>query len=166
MPRDHLVNPSTQSFGVGVMAPAWLSVLAAASGSRPGDSRIAGRIHATVSPDEAVERRTAQAVVRAGADLIWSRAVAGFWSVRRLGFRFVAPAGDNFYTMTSGTWTKRDDARMDPDCARSRCCAPSDPPDRWNGLACRRVFLRQPMPDLSDPASSSNHGQLTSTARR
>jgi radical SAM superfamily enzyme YgiQ (UPF0313 family) len=40
MPRVHLVNPSTRSFGVAVITPRWLYVLAAATGSRWGDPRI------------------------------------------------------------------------------------------------------------------------------
>src|SRR6266540_2941592 len=40
MPRVHLVNPSTKSFGVGVITPRWLYVLAAATGSRWGDPLI------------------------------------------------------------------------------------------------------------------------------
>src|SRR6516165_7067366 len=40
MPRIHLVNPSTQSFGVAVITPRWLYVLAAATGSRWGDPQI------------------------------------------------------------------------------------------------------------------------------
>src|SRR5262245_19625372 len=40
MPRIHLVNPSAQSFGVAVITPRWLYVLAAATGSRWGDPRI------------------------------------------------------------------------------------------------------------------------------
>jgi radical SAM superfamily enzyme YgiQ (UPF0313 family) len=40
MPRVHLVNPSTQSFGVAVITPRWLYVLAAATGSRWGDPQI------------------------------------------------------------------------------------------------------------------------------
>jgi radical SAM superfamily enzyme YgiQ (UPF0313 family) len=40
MPRVHLVNPSTQSFGVAVITPRWLYVLAAATGSRWGDPHI------------------------------------------------------------------------------------------------------------------------------
>jgi radical SAM superfamily enzyme YgiQ (UPF0313 family) len=40
MPRVHLINPSTQSFGVAVITPRWLYVLAAATGSRWGDPRI------------------------------------------------------------------------------------------------------------------------------
>ncbi len=40
MPRIHLVNPSTQSFGVAVITPRWLYVLAAATGTRWGDPRI------------------------------------------------------------------------------------------------------------------------------
>src|SRR5262245_57047085 len=40
MPQIHLVNPSAQSFGVAVITPRWLYVLAAATGSRWGDPRI------------------------------------------------------------------------------------------------------------------------------
>lgn len=40
MPRIHLINPSTQSFGVAVITPRWLYVLAAATGVRWGDPRI------------------------------------------------------------------------------------------------------------------------------
>src|SRR6266567_1173752 len=39
-PRVHLVNPSTQSFGVAVITPRWLYVLAAATGDRWGDPHI------------------------------------------------------------------------------------------------------------------------------
>src|SRR5437588_3181059 len=39
-PRVHLVNPSSQSFGVAVITPRWLYVLAAATGSRWGDPRV------------------------------------------------------------------------------------------------------------------------------
>jgi radical SAM superfamily enzyme YgiQ (UPF0313 family) len=40
MARVHLVNPSRQSFGVAVITPRWLYVLAAATGVRWGDPRI------------------------------------------------------------------------------------------------------------------------------
>jgi radical SAM superfamily enzyme YgiQ (UPF0313 family) len=40
MSRVHLVNPSTKSFGVAVITPRWLYVLAAATGTRWGDPRI------------------------------------------------------------------------------------------------------------------------------
>ncbi len=40
MPRVHLVNPSTQSFGVAVITPRWLYVLAAATGARWGEPHI------------------------------------------------------------------------------------------------------------------------------
>ncbi len=40
MPRVHLVNPSNQSFGVAVITPRWLYVLAAATGDRWGDPRL------------------------------------------------------------------------------------------------------------------------------
>src|SRR5262245_24202071 len=40
MPRVHLVNPSTKSFGVAVITPRWLYVLAAATGTAWGDPVI------------------------------------------------------------------------------------------------------------------------------
>jgi radical SAM superfamily enzyme YgiQ (UPF0313 family) len=40
MPRVHLVNPSKQSFGVAVITPRWLYVLAAATGTRWGNPHI------------------------------------------------------------------------------------------------------------------------------
>jgi len=40
MPQVHLVNPSTKSFGVAVITPRWLYVLASATGTRWGDPRI------------------------------------------------------------------------------------------------------------------------------
>jgi radical SAM superfamily enzyme YgiQ (UPF0313 family) len=40
MPRVHLINPSTKSFGVAVITPRWLYVLASATGTRWGDPRI------------------------------------------------------------------------------------------------------------------------------
>ena len=40
MPRVHLVNPSAQSFGVAVITPRWLYVLAAATGTRWGNPHI------------------------------------------------------------------------------------------------------------------------------
>jgi radical SAM superfamily enzyme YgiQ (UPF0313 family) len=39
-PRVHLINPSELSFGVAVITPRWLYVLAAATGTRWGDPRI------------------------------------------------------------------------------------------------------------------------------
>jgi radical SAM superfamily enzyme YgiQ (UPF0313 family) len=40
MARVHLINPSSQSFGVAVITPRWLYVLAAATGSRWGDPHV------------------------------------------------------------------------------------------------------------------------------
>jgi radical SAM superfamily enzyme YgiQ (UPF0313 family) len=40
MPRVHLINPSAQSFGVAVITPRWLYVLASATGPRWGDPLI------------------------------------------------------------------------------------------------------------------------------
>ena len=39
-PRVHLINPSELSFGVAVITPRWLYVLAAATGTQWGDPRI------------------------------------------------------------------------------------------------------------------------------
>lgn len=39
-PRVHLINPSARSFGIAVITPRWLYVLAAATGTRWGDPRI------------------------------------------------------------------------------------------------------------------------------
>jgi len=121
MSRVHLVNPSTKSFGVAVITPRWLYVLAAATGTRWGDPRIVdetlepfeldtiepgdvvgigihtgnarrgyeigrqvrqrgawvvfGGIHATLFPEEAVEHGAAHAVVRGDGDLVWPRVV-------------------------------------------------------------------------------------------
>jgi radical SAM superfamily enzyme YgiQ (UPF0313 family) len=49
MPRVHLVNPSTRSFGVAVITPRWLYVLAAATGTRWGDPHI---VDETLDPVE------------------------------------------------------------------------------------------------------------------
>jgi radical SAM superfamily enzyme YgiQ (UPF0313 family) len=40
MPRIHLVNPSSQSFGIAVITPRWLFVLAAATGTTWGTPRV------------------------------------------------------------------------------------------------------------------------------
>jgi tRNA A37 methylthiotransferase MiaB len=114
-----LVNPSDVSFGIGVITPRWLYVLAGATPSsfgdpeivdetleqidperiRPGDivgigihtanalrgfevGRMArergayvvfGGIHATLYPEEAVERGAAHSVVKGDGDRIWAR---------------------------------------------------------------------------------------------
>ena len=119
--RVHLVNPSHVSFGVAVITPRWLYVLAAATGTRWGDPHIVdetltrmnvdeivpgdvvgigihtgnarrgyeigraarergawvvfGGIHATLFPDEAHEHGGAHAVVRGDGDLIWPSVV-------------------------------------------------------------------------------------------
>src|SRR5256885_9336556 len=59
MLRVHLVNPSTQSFGVAVITPRWLYVLASATGSRWGDPRIVDETleqidFATINPGDVV----------------------------------------------------------------------------------------------------------------
>src|SRR5436190_5694863 len=53
MSRIHLVNPSKHSFGVAVITPRWLYVLAAASGTRWGDPNIV---------DETLERLDAACI--------------------------------------------------------------------------------------------------------
>jgi radical SAM superfamily enzyme YgiQ (UPF0313 family) len=55
MPTVHLINPSTQSFGVAVITPRWLYVLAAATGVRWGDPRIV---------DETLERMDLESIDR------------------------------------------------------------------------------------------------------
>jgi radical SAM superfamily enzyme YgiQ (UPF0313 family) len=59
MPRVHLVNPSTQSFGVAVITPRWLYVLAAATGTQWGDPIIVDETleqldPATIQPGDVV----------------------------------------------------------------------------------------------------------------
>jgi radical SAM superfamily enzyme YgiQ (UPF0313 family) len=117
MARVHLVNPSTKSFGIAVITPRWLYVLASATGTRWGDPQIVdetldpfdvdtiatgdvvgigihtgnarrgyeigrmarqrgawvvyGGIHATLFPDEAATHGRAHAVVRGDGDLVW-----------------------------------------------------------------------------------------------
>src|SRR5207342_1443508 len=116
-----LVNPSRVSFGVAVITPRWLYVLAAATGTEWGDPRIVdetlghidldqlsagdvvgigihtsnarrgyeignearargawvvfGGIHATLFPEEALERGGAHAVVRGDGDLVWPQVI-------------------------------------------------------------------------------------------
>jgi hypothetical protein len=41
--RVHLINPSALSFGVAVITPRWLYVLAAATGTEWGDPCLGGR---------------------------------------------------------------------------------------------------------------------------
>jgi hypothetical protein len=120
-PRIHLINPSDISFGVAVITPRWLYVLAAATGREWGDPILVdetleqldintisagdvvgigihtgnalrgyevgrrvrergawvvfGGIHATLFPDEALERGGAHAVVTGDGDLVWSQVV-------------------------------------------------------------------------------------------
>jgi radical SAM superfamily enzyme YgiQ (UPF0313 family) len=120
--RVHLINPSHVSFGIAVITPRWLYVLAAATPAQwgdpvlcdetlepldpeqiqPGDivgigihtgnalrgyevGRLArqrgatvvfGGIHATLFPEEALERGGAHAVVKGDGDAIWAQVVA------------------------------------------------------------------------------------------
>ena len=121
-PTIHLVNPSRNSFGVAVITPRWLFVLAAATGTEWGDPRLTdecltrfdmstvkagdvvgigihtgnvrrgyeigqearakgayvvyGGIHATLFPEEVLERGAAHAVVKGDGDLVWRGVVA------------------------------------------------------------------------------------------
>src|SRR5437868_8028273 len=49
--RVHLVNPSDLSFGVAVITPRWLYVLAAATGTRWGDPQIIDETLDPLDPD-------------------------------------------------------------------------------------------------------------------
>jgi hypothetical protein len=58
-PRVHLINPSEQSFGVAVITPRWLYVLAAATGREWGDPRLVDETlervdYATIAPGDVV----------------------------------------------------------------------------------------------------------------
>ena len=128
--RVHLVNPSSCSFGVAVITPRWLYVLATATGKRWGDPHIVdetldpvdpdtiaagdvvgigihtgnalrgyeigrlardrgawvvyGGIHATLFPDEPRTLGAAHAVVRGDGDLVWQQVVEDCFSGRAL----------------------------------------------------------------------------------
>jgi len=119
--RIHLINPSNFSFGVAVITPRWLYVLAAATPRSWGDPHIVdetlevldpatisagdivgisihtgnalrgyeigriarargawvvfGGIHATLFPDEVLERGGAHAVVKGDGDVVWQHVV-------------------------------------------------------------------------------------------
>ncbi len=121
--RIHLINPSHVSFGIAVITPRWLYVLAAATPERYGDpvitdetleqfdpdsidagdvvgigihtgnalrgyevGRLAqargawvvyGGIHATLYPEEAIERGGGHAVVKGDGDVAWGLAIDG-----------------------------------------------------------------------------------------
>src|SRR5262245_28345784 len=49
--RVHLVNPSNLSFGVAVITPRWLYVLAAATGTQWGDPRIVDETLEPLEPE-------------------------------------------------------------------------------------------------------------------
>src|ERR1043165_5880521 len=51
MPRIHLINPSAQSFGIAVITPRWLYVLAAATGTRWGNPRIVDETLEPINPE-------------------------------------------------------------------------------------------------------------------
>ena len=117
----HLINPSDMAFGIAVITPRWLYVLAAATPKRYGNPRICdetleqidpetiqagdvvgigihtgnalrgyelgriarergawviyGGIHATLFPEEVMERGSAHSVVKGDGDVIWGQAV-------------------------------------------------------------------------------------------
>ena len=48
--RVHLINPSNVSFGVAVITPRWLYVLAAATGSQWGDPNVVDETLETIDP--------------------------------------------------------------------------------------------------------------------
>jgi radical SAM superfamily enzyme YgiQ (UPF0313 family) len=50
-PRVHLINPSTKSFGVAVITPRWLYVLASATGTHWGDPLIVDETLDPLDPD-------------------------------------------------------------------------------------------------------------------
>src|SRR5215813_4447347 len=50
-PRVHLVNPSDHSFGIGVITPRWLYVLAAATGRQWGDPLIVDETLETIDEE-------------------------------------------------------------------------------------------------------------------
>ena len=49
--RVHLINPSDTSFGIGVITPRWLYVLAAATPSEYGDPLITDETLEQIQPD-------------------------------------------------------------------------------------------------------------------
>src|ERR1700704_4715802 len=53
--RIHLVNPSDTSFGIGVITPRWLYVLAAATPAKYGDPAIVDETLDQIQPDR-IER--------------------------------------------------------------------------------------------------------------
>ncbi|MET0213651.1 MAG: radical SAM protein [Vicinamibacterales bacterium] len=121
--RIHLINPSHVSFGIAVITPRWLYVLAAATPEQYGDPVITdetleqfdpdsidagdvvgigihtgnalrgyevghlarargawvvyGGIHATLYPEEAIERGGGHAVVKGDGDVAWGQAIEG-----------------------------------------------------------------------------------------
>src|SRR5262249_8016264 len=50
-PRVHLVNPSNFSFGVAVITPRWLYVLAAATGAAWGDPHLVDETLESIDPE-------------------------------------------------------------------------------------------------------------------
>ena len=120
--RVHLINPSDTSFGIGVITPRWLYVLAAATPSQYGDPVITdetleqiqpdriqagdivgigihtgnalrgmhvgrmarergawvvyGGIHATLYPEEALKLGGAHVVVKGDGDVVWAKVIA------------------------------------------------------------------------------------------
>ncbi len=71
-PRVHLINPSTKSFGVAVITPRWLYVLATATGDRWGDPHI---IDETLDP---IDLRTISAGDVVGIGIHTGNALRGY----------------------------------------------------------------------------------------
>src|SRR4030095_10516527 len=77
MPRVHLVNPSTKSFGTAVITPRWLYVLAAATGTKWGDPHL---VDETLDPIDFAEIRAGDVV---GIGIHTGNALKGYEIGRR-----------------------------------------------------------------------------------
>src|SRR5437762_137021 len=117
--RVHLVNPSDASFGIGVITPRWLYVLAAATPAQHGGRVSADRFLPArwdLTPPKrymwasvqtirgcpkhcsfcSVWRTDGQQPRQRSADTVIREIV----QLRQLGYRFIALADDNFYPVT------------------------------------------------------------------
>ncbi len=77
MPQIHLVNPSAQSFGVAVITPRWLFVLAAATGTAWGTPRV---VDETLEP---LDLDTIQPATSSGSAFTRATRAAGTRSAAR-----------------------------------------------------------------------------------